>query len=90
MEHPQEAAGQKAPVVAEVVDEFEDRVDEYTLSLFRALGYDGRLPDGIVTACRAYKLTKDRLAPGRMTPSDVAFVVTLVDVATGKLVLTKE
>lgn len=55
----------------------EDRIDEITLSVFRGLGYKGRLPDELVRTFLDFKRTKDALVPGRLSAEGFAFVVTL-------------
>ena len=64
-------------VVIEPEVEVEDRIDEFAISMFQHLGFEGRLPDDLVQVYNDYKRTKDRLSPGRLTAEGYATVVTL-------------
>ena len=77
------------PAVEEEVLEFEDRIDEYGLSQFQALGYKGRLPDAIVALYQAYKKNKDKIYPGKLHPDCIAYIVTMADIVGGRLILPK-
>lgn len=57
--------------------EEEDRVDEWSRSVFADLGWRGRLPDGLVETFFDFKRVKDRVHPGRLSPEGFAFVVCL-------------
>ena len=67
--------------------EFEDRIDEHGIAQFQALGYKGRLPDNMVALYKAFKMTKDKILPGRLSAEGIAFVVTMSDIISNKLVL---
>lgn len=59
----------------------ETRVDEFALSTFRRMGYQGRLPDSLVTCYNEFKRRKDTLYPGRLTPEGFASVSMLAGLA---------
>jgi len=67
--------------------EFEDRIEEFAIGQFEAMGYEGRLSPQMVALYKEFKKKKDRMHPGRLEPEGFAFVATLADVVGGKLVL---
>ncbi len=73
-----EVASQVAPV---------ERIDEYAIDQFKALGYDEPLPLSLTKTYKAFKMRRDRLYPGRLSPEGFALVALLSDVTTGKLKL---
>ena len=68
----------------------EDRIDEFAVSQFKAMGYKAPLPDSLVSAYKRFKLLNDKLRPSRLSPDGFATVATLSDLAEGKLSLTEE
>lgn len=77
-------ADQKTP-------EVDTRVDEYALSIFKAMGYDPTgLPDTLVRFYNAFKKKKDSLYPGRVTPEGFALCSTLYDLIDGDLARPEE
>ena len=63
----------------------ETRVDEFALSMFKAIGYEGRLPDSLVKFYKEFKARKDRMQPGRLSPEGFATVALLSDLQEGKI-----
>jgi len=59
--------------------EVEDRVDEFAIDIFGVMGYDGRLPDSMVTIYNAFKKLKDRHMPGRISPEGFAMVIVMAE-----------
>jgi len=66
---------EEASKVEDPEPEFEDRIDEYAIQNFEALGYTGRLPGSIVATYKRFKLDKDKIHPGRLTPEGFVSVV---------------
>lgn len=55
----------------------EDRIDEFAIAMFASMGYTGRLPDTLVEAYAAFKLRKDAIHPGRLSPEGFVIVTML-------------
>lgn len=72
------------PETIEKALEPENRIDEHAVSMFKHLGFDGRLPDDLVRFYNDFKRVKDRLQPGRLSAEGYAVVVTLFQLAGGK------
>ena len=53
----------------------EDRIDHIAIDQFRALGYEGRLPDVLVDTYLAFKRRKDHIHPGTLSPEGVVSVL---------------
>ena len=53
---------------------FEDRIDEYAISAFGAMGFKGRLPDTMVELYQQVKRKSDMLRPGRLDPQIFALI----------------
>lgn len=64
--------------------EYEERIDEWGIDMFRSMGYKGRLPDETVTVYNEYKRRKDILQPGRLSPGEFAYVTLLADIMTNR------
>jgi len=79
----------KAKIDVEVVQqhqiEHEDRIDDFAAKAFQTMGYKRRLSDNMVLIYKDFKLRKDRLQPGRLTPEGLAFVSVLAEMADGNL-----
>ena len=69
----------KAQAKAEEAVGVENRVDEFAISVFTQLGYEGRLPDGLSEAYNDFKRTSDRVRGfgKRLSPGEFASVVCL-------------
>jgi hypothetical protein len=67
----------KEEAAVAVAEEVETRVDEFSIDIFKALGFSGRLPDGLVAIFNDYKRSKDTLNPGRASAEGYAAVVTI-------------
>ena len=66
------------PKIEEKQDEvIETRVDEFASSMFKSMGYQGRLPDSLVSCYNEFKRRKDVIQPGRMTPEGFVCVTML-------------
>ncbi|MHA2086171.1 MAG: hypothetical protein ACXABD_20705 [Candidatus Thorarchaeota archaeon] len=64
-------------VVKEPLPEMEDRIDESAIDQFETLGYTGRLPDSLVATYQQFKIRKDRLTPGPLSPEGIVMVLFL-------------
>jgi len=77
------------PAIVEEEDlnriELEDRIDEFSVSIFAAMGFKERLSDSMVTIFKAFKKYKDVLQPGKLTPEGFATIAVLGDMADGKI-----
>lgn len=69
---------------------FEDRVSDFAISQFSALGHQGRLPDALVAVYKEYKLRVDRMAAGRLSAEGFAFVDFITDVVTGAFIVPEK
>jgi len=65
----------------------ENRIDEFAIGQFRAMGHTGRLPDSVVELYKVFKLQKDKQSPGRLSPEGFAFVDVLSGIVDGRIVL---
>jgi len=57
--------------------EIENRINEAGVSMLQHLGYEGRLPDGLVETYNEFKYIKDKIQPGNLTADGYAFVILL-------------
>jgi hypothetical protein len=73
----------------EIKKPVEDRVDEFSINVFAAMGYTGRLPDVLVELYREFKRRKDALTPGRLSPEGFAMVALLFEMAEGRILSKK-
>lgn len=67
----------------------ETRVDEFAIGQFAAMGHAGLLPANTVRIYNEFKLRKDRLHPGRLTPEGFAFVDLLADIISSRFKATE-
>jgi len=65
--------------------ESETRIDARGVKAFQAMGYKNQLSDNAVAIYKAFKLQKDRLQPGPLTPEGFAFVAIMAGFADGTL-----
>ena len=76
-------------VVKEEVDEnvieSETRIDENGIKAFQAMGQKTLLSNNAVSIYKAFKINKDRLQPGRLTPEGYTFIKILSDMVDQKL-----
>jgi hypothetical protein len=63
----------------------ETRVDEFAVDIFRTLGQKTLLPETTVQMYNAFKLTKDKMQPGRLSPEWFAMIILLSDWADGRI-----
>lgn len=75
----------KTEVAPAAAKEQEDRVDPFAIGMFKAMGYDGRLPNSLVTIYNAFKVKKDKLQPGRLSPEGFATVALIAELRDGKI-----
>lgn len=68
----------------------ERQVDEYTASMFKALGYEGELPDSIMKVYTEFKRVKDTLQPGRLSPEGFSTIVVLSKMLDGEIRIDAE
>ena len=71
------AAGEETQAIA--VPEIEDRIDELAVSMFHALGHQGRLPDHLVLTYKEFKRRKDILRPGPLSAECWVIVTMLAE-----------
>jgi len=64
--------------------EHEERIDEFAVENFKAMGFNTCLPDVTVAVYKRFKLLKDRIHPSRLTPEGFATVAVLGEIAQGK------
>ena len=69
----------------EAVIQQDERLDDFAISAFAAMGYDGIIPENIVVAYCAIKERKDRLLPGRISPEGLAMAAVLGEMADGNI-----
>ena len=62
------------------VEQKEDRLSDIPLSQFRAMGYEGRLPDAIVDTYKEFRRRKDSIHPGELTPEGIVTVLFLAGI----------
>jgi len=63
----------------------EDRIDEFAVSMFAAMGYKGLLSDNIVMVYKSFKGRKDKMQAGRLSPEGFAAVAVIGDMLDGKI-----
>ena len=68
----------------------EDRIDEFAIGQFEAMGQTGRLPDSTAALYKEFKLRHDRLNPRRLSAEGFACVSVLADIISGRLILPTE
>ena len=68
----------------------EERVDEFAVGQFQAMGHKVALSDTTVKVYAEFKLRKDRLMPGRLTPEGFAFVDLMSEILEGKFTVPPE
>lgn len=69
--------------------ERESRIDEFAAGMFVSMGYELPLSDSIVNTYREFKVRKDKLQPGRLSPEGFAMVAFMADLTDGKITLPK-
>jgi hypothetical protein len=62
----------------------DDRVDEWALGMFAAMGYNGRLPDALVKVYNDVKTRKDKITPGRLSAEGFACVAVMSSILTDR------
>ena len=72
-------------VVVENRIENETRIDEFAIQAFQSMGFNERLTDNMVTIYKAFKGSKDRLHPGRVSPEGFATIAVLAGMADGTI-----
>jgi len=80
---------EESPKVLLTIDN-EDRIDDFAVKAYKAMGYKTRLSDNMVMFYREMKVRKDRLQPGRLSPEALAFVAMLAELADNNLPLGAE
>lgn len=65
----------------------ENRIDDFGVAAFERMGYTGRLPDSLVQIYKQFKLRKDALVPGRVSPEGFAFMTVLSDMVDRRIEL---
>lgn len=53
------------------------QLEEYAEAMFKALGFEGPLPNDLIDLYRTFKGVKDKIHPGRLSPEGFAMVVVL-------------
>jgi hypothetical protein len=71
-----------ATAAAVVID---PRLDEYSYSMIKYLGFVDPIPKGLVDVFLRVKTQKDKIFPGRLSPEGFAFVAVLHDMIEGKI-----
>jgi len=67
--------------------EQEDRIDDFAVKAYQSMGYTERLSDNMVTIYREFKVRKDKLQPGRLSPEALAMIAVMAAMVDGDLVL---
>jgi|GEM_PF-3245553 len=74
------------PVNEDKVED-EDRIDEFAVQAFKAMGFTGRLSENMIIVYRELKARKDMVRPGRLSSEALATVVVLAGMIDGTLAL---
>ena len=61
----------------------ETRIDEFSVSMFAAMGYKELLSDNMIMVYKSFKSRKDKMQAGRLTPEGFAAVAVIGDMFDG-------